>query len=120
MRLIRPDQLPCPPYSCAVFPQQNKDAEGFIDTQNELTGWHDRVYISGAGQRAMNRERGWPSPEEHDEALERIAALTAELERERSEREGLQERFDAIDVLASADFVARKKPGRKASEKAVA
>lgn len=85
----------------------------FIDTGSHLTdGFHDRVYVSETAVLEMARMLGQPSKGEHREATDRVKALEAQLLEATAELVDLREKFSAIDVLASADFRARKKPGR--------
>lgn len=83
----------------------------------EMHGFDNRVYVSDIGCRELMRVFGYATPEQHAETVRERDLLKADLETSRRELEEMRERFDAIDVLASADFVARKKPGRKAAPK---
>lgn len=107
------------PHRCAALPYVGQTKRGirWIDTGCELPGFDNHVYLSETAVVEAARLLGWPAPGEFRRAVgERDAAL-AELEAVRAERDELQARFDAIDVLASADFVARKKAGRPAAKK---
>ena len=104
------------PHHCS-FTLRSEDPEGFFQGRN-LTGPADVAYISASRVRTYAEALGYSAPDTH-------AAVVAELEQERARTadleqraEKLQAQLDAIDVLASAGFQARKKPGRpKATEK---
>jgi hypothetical protein len=113
MRLV--DQTPIPPQTCAVLPHRHF-SERFIDTGTDLPGVDPHIYVSESAVGEMARIFGWRSPADSaatDEAIEGLEAQLAELE---TECNRLQAQFDAIDVLGSAGFTARRKPGPKKSE----
>lgn len=112
MRLV--EHAACRPHHCAILPYVGNSnvRRFFVDTGTELQGFDNHIYLSDVGVEAAAQLIGYPSLSEIgqlkrqlDEALER--AETAE-----AERDELQKKFAAIDVLASADFRARNKPGR--------
>lgn len=110
------------PRRCAVTPSigYTHPKARWIDAA-EMHGFDNRVYVSDIGCKELMRVFGFATPEQHAETVRERDLLRADLETARKALEELQTRFDAIDVLASADFVARKKPGRKpATEKAAA
>lgn len=82
-----------------------------------MPGFDNRVYVSDIGCRELMRVFGFATPEQHAETVQERDLLRADLATTQAELADLKERFDAIDVLASADFVARKKPGRKPAQK---
>jgi hypothetical protein len=86
--------------------------EGFLDTGNELPGWDDRVYVSIVAVREMAKRIQWVPPEEHAEAQAKVGALELEVERLTEELNASESVFDAIDLLESQGYRARKRPGR--------
>lgn len=105
------------PGFCAVISGKAEDPQGFVHTGQIIPGWDPEVVVSATAVREMARLFGFESPEsyaqleaERDEAVARAEALEAE-------RDELQRRFDAIDILASAGFRARQKPGRRPASK---
>lgn len=111
------------PNRCAAIPflsSSNPDPEGFFDTGMEMPGFDNHIYVSVTYVRQAAEYLGYVRAEEaHDlraSVLERDARI-AQLEAEAADRD---REFDAIDILASRGFTARKKPGRKPSEKVAA
>jgi hypothetical protein len=100
------------PSHCAVFPFRAEDPDGFVDTGSELPGFDNRVYVSAAAVREMAKLLGFPSPEEHSRVLGELERLRGEVERLEGEVREYDRRFEAIDVLESADFRARRRVGR--------
>lgn len=114
MRLI-PD-LPRGVEHCAGLPNVSEDAEGFIDTGTRLPGIDPPVFPSARFIRQAAELLGYPSDKDYDEVVARGAELerrVAELEAEVLAAEACVE---AIDVLESAGFRARRKPGRPKKE----
>ena len=109
-------QPPYPPHRCAVFTYRNgTDPETrFIDTgvDFEVGAGFERLYLSEAAVKDMSREFGHPSADEHATALAENAALKARLEDLEADMKEYDRRFQAIDILESADFRARRKAGR--------
>lgn len=114
MRVVAAHNVVLAPQRCAVLPYVGPSRGcRFIDTGAHLTdGFHDRVYVSETAVLEMARMLGLPAKGEYREAKDRVQALEAQLTRANAELVDLREKFNAIDVLASADFRARKKPGR--------
>lgn len=111
----RVDQAEIRPHYCAVLPHLGQaHRKGYFDTGNEVTAIDPHIYVSVEAVEVMARELGWVGPEEHAAVLDRVAALEAELAQEQARAGELQATFDAIDVLESKGFRARKKPGRPA------
>jgi hypothetical protein len=115
---VRVPRLDQPPHRCA-FTLRDQDPEGFFVGET-LSGWDPKAAISASYARTLARELGYVHPDVHaqtirerDEARSEAAVLQGEVDRQR-------ERFDAIDLLASAGFQARKKPGRPPITKAAA
>lgn len=105
------------PSRCAVLPSIGSSHElGFIDTGSELPGKGDafdcHVYVSVVALREMMRVEGYPMPEDVQALSDRLDELETENAALVAERDDLAAKFAAIDMLASADFRARNKPGR--------
>lgn len=101
------------PHQCFVFPSLGSaHPKGFIDTGNEITAIDPHAYISVEAVEQCAQFIGYPSREEHAEALARVEALEAELESTKVALAEADRLVEAIDVIESRDFRARKKPGR--------
>lgn len=98
------------PNRCS-FTLKADDPEGFFEGRN-LTGPADVAYISVSRVRTYAEALGMVSPTVHAAALETLEASESRVTQLESELDSLREKFDAIDVLASAGYVARKKQGR--------
>lgn len=118
----RVERLVKPPYTCVAYPtlgaghlggyydlNQTLPAPGNINGNQNL----HNLAISVQAVHDLARQEGWSSPQEMQAAQDRIGILEAELADVVAQATVLREKFDAIDVLASADFRARNKPGRK-------
>lgn len=116
MRIVH--KLPARPHCCAVYPHLgSSQLEGYFETGTTLGEIDPTIYISVVAVKTMAEQLGWVSgdrllseTQKTQEAEQRVR----ELEAENAE---LQRRIDSIDVLASAGFVARKKPGRPPTKK---
>lgn len=113
------------PHRCAVLPYKNgvdSPSERFIDTgvDYQVVGQKndERLYLSEQAVREMARILGHPTAPEHARAVAEVAAYRAENERLQEELREYDRRFEAIDVLESADFRARRKAGRPPKQKA--
>lgn len=107
-----------PPHTCCVIPGRGKAMEprGFFEC-GDLVGIDPRVYVSWAGAEVLAEKIGWVSGETYEQAKEAIADLEGrveELEAQLSEQDAV---IDAIDTIESADFRARRKPGKRAKPK---
>lgn len=111
MRFV--DKAPGKPGTCAVFPQfGGQHVRGYIATGTVLPGWDPEIVISVQAVEEMVRQLGWPTVQEHADAvaeLERALARVEHLEADLTEANRI---VDAIDAIESADFRARKKAGR--------
>lgn len=100
-----------PPSYCAVTGRS--DDEWYIDTMNNIPQIQPHIYVSKGGVENLVRVAGGYVPQEqYDEVkaqLEQAQGILAELE---EENDRLASFADAIDVLESKDFTARKKVGR--------
>jgi cell division protein FtsB len=81
------------------------------------SGVDQHVYVSVVAVREMATKIGWHPPEtvggieaQLESYKHRVAALEDEVAQ-------LNQEFEAIDLLESAGYTARKKPGRKAQPK---
>lgn len=106
------------PHRCAAIPFVGpNDPEGYIHTGSVMDGWDNEVYISVKAVRGFLETLEWPKPEDYTRLAAYAKELEAQLTETVRERDELQQRFEAIDVLASADFRARNKPGRPRTKK---
>lgn len=109
---LKTDRPTFSPHVCAVL-GKGDDTRGWIDCGNLATNQPDpRVYLSYGGVRTAALLFGWTPPEQVVERDQRITELQDENRKLQAENETLRQRQEAIDVLASAGFTARKKPGR--------
>jgi len=109
-RVARPEHGP---HVCS-FTLKGEDPEGFFTTNTVIRWGRDPVaYIAVSAVRQAARELGMVSSDEHGLVvgeLERANRRVAQLEDEVAE---MNRDFEAIDLLQSKGFTARKKPGRK-------
>lgn len=113
---IRVDRPVFEPHRCAVL-GKGDDQNGWIDCGNLASSRPDpRMYVSHGGVLTAARIFGYDIPALVARA-EQASELEDELARERVKVANLEDRFNAIDVLASADFRARKRPGAKPKQK---
>ena len=102
------------PHRCAAIPFiGGNDKLGYIDTGSELDGFDNHVYLSVRAVHEMANLIGRPTLEQFREVVDSNIAFSERLDEVTRERDELQARFDAIDVIESADFRARRKTGRK-------
>jgi hypothetical protein len=107
------------PHRCAVVPFIGQNhAEGFIDTECDLDGL--RVYISVVAFRDIAKLLRYVPASAVVAAEDRVAALQAELAQARAELAQAELHLDAVDLLESRGFTARKKPGRPKKEEVTA
>lgn len=96
-------------------------AEGFIDTGSEIesSAKDSHVYVSVVAVRELAKLIGWVDPAELAQERDDLAARVEALEGELASQDAV---LEAIDTLESADYRARRKPGRakKQVEEAVA
>ena len=101
------------PGRCAVIPTiPGTHPEGFFDTGSELPGFDNHVYVSLVAVKEMARKINWVSPATYQEALDQIEALERQIRDAEADLRETQQFMDAIDVIESRDFRARRKPGR--------
>lgn len=106
------------PYRCS-FTLRDQDPDGFFQGRN-LTGPVDVAAISVSRVRTYAESLGYVSGETHQAALDANVQLAGERDALVEELEALRGQFEAIDLLASAGFQARKKPGRRPVEREAA
>jgi hypothetical protein len=111
---VRVPKVPQAPHCCS-FSLRADDPEGFF-LGEILSGWDPKAAISVRFARTLARELGYVHPDDHKALSDEMDVLRAELDQANARIEELQGQFEAIDVLASAGFQARKKPGRKPGE----
>lgn len=111
MRLV--DKPHLRPHRCAAVPFIGQTADcRWVDTGQSLGFDDDRVYLSEPAIVDAAKLLGHPSVEEYTAVVherDRLFARVTELEDELTEASRM---VDAIDVIESADFRARKKAGR--------
>lgn len=103
------DALPFGANGCAVLPFVGKDDEGFFDTGNELV---DHVYVSVTAVKEMARQLGWLDPGDVEDLRNEIEERDLRVQRLEDELNDTETVFQAIDVLESQGYTARKKAGR--------
>jgi len=107
------DRPTLPPGRC-VASLSDTDPNGFIDTLMTATMLEERVYVSVSWILEMGRKFGLIDPEgetDVDQLHRRVADLEAE-------NALLNRQFDAIDVLESTGYRARKTRARTTPKKA--
>lgn len=107
------------PHVCAVTLRGATDesVKQWIETDVNLTGFEPHVYLSDIAVREAARLLGYGSPEDVASLNERIEDLERELSLTKDQLEDADRRLEAVDLLESAGFRARKKPGRPPKEK---
>lgn len=109
------------PHHCVVFPQLGSShRDGYFDTGNEIVAIDPHAYVSVHAVKVLAAELGWIGPDQIAEKDDRIAQLEAEVAQETARADKAEAIIQAVDVIESADFRARKKAGRKPVEKAAA
>lgn len=101
------------PHRCS-FTLKDSDPEGFIQGQ-VMSGWDPSASISVSYLKQEARKLGMVDQAVHAQKCRELASERDLVSAVRAERDQLQAQFDAIDVIASAGFTARKKPGRPAT-----
>jgi hypothetical protein len=110
----RVQRLDQPPHRCA-FTLRDQDPEGFF-TGQVLSGWDPSAAVSVSYARSLARELGYVHPDAHRALEDELAAANAEVERLAAEVADLRAKFDAIDVIESEGFRARRKAGRPTTQ----
>lgn len=105
------------PHRCAAIPFVGMNHElGYIQTGAVMDGFDNEVYISVVAVKEMATIIGYPTVEEHRNLVVEANRIARQLEATTAELAAARAELDAIDMLASAGFVARKKPGRPKRE----
>jgi hypothetical protein len=105
--LVVVDRCELPPGHC-IATMSDQDARGFVDTLLTPALVDPRVYLSVSYIEEVARKLGMEY-----EAEGKIAGLEARVEELELELSEADKRIEAIDVMESAGFTARKRPGRK-------
>jgi hypothetical protein len=103
---------------CAAIPYigQAYGERIWFDTGSEMMGPDDHVYLSGTAVKECARMIGWAPPGEVRQLQAELAGVRAELAQALDDLAEQRRRWDALDVIESADFRARKKAGRPPKE----
>jgi hypothetical protein len=107
---VRDTRLHQPPHRCG-FTLRGEDPEGFFIGE-VLSGWDPTAAISVSYARSLARELGYVHPDDHAQAIRDRDEARSEAARYAGEALRLQSKLDAIDVIESEGFRARKKAGR--------
>lgn len=103
------------PHRCAIVPFIGQThPEGFIDTGTDY--WGERVYLSVVGVKECAKLIGWVPKQQLQRAVRDVNTERERVVELEAERDALQARLDAIDVIESEGFRARKKTGRPKQE----
>jgi hypothetical protein len=106
------------PHHCAMFPTLGaRHRKGYFDTNSELPGFDNHAYVSVEFVEQAALHLGWVSPEEAEALRDHVEQLERRCAQLQDEVDDLNRDFEAIDVLASKGFTARKKPGRRPAAK---
>jgi len=114
MRVIEGPELA--PHRCAAFPSVGAGHPGrFVDTGSDLFDGFttQRVYLSDL---AVVEAAGLLGLVDGVELKQRVSDLEREIEGMRAEVAEARALANAVDVMESAGFTARKKPGRPAKQ----
>jgi hypothetical protein len=105
--LVVVERCEMPPGHC-IATMADQDPKGFVDTLLTPALVDPRVYLSVSWIEECARKLGMEY--EDDRKAAALEARVEELELELAEAD---KRIEAIDVMESAGFTARKRPGRK-------
>jgi hypothetical protein len=110
------ESAPVYPGRCVVLPQLGGNhPAGYFDTGSEVMSSpkDSHVYVSVVAVQEMAKKIGWHSPETMDATENELEALKHRCAALEDEVQTLNKEFEAIDLLESAGYTSRKKPGRK-------
>jgi hypothetical protein len=117
MRLV--DAATMPPYVCAAT---GINHGRFVDTERDITGVEQRVYVSEEAVKEYGELFGMITGGQHrlvvkglEERLGELEAHVAMLEQENATLKAFK---GSVDTIVSEGFVQRKKPGRPVKETA--
>lgn len=102
-----------PPHRCS-FTLKDADPEGFIQGQ-VLSGWDPSASISVGYLKQEARKLGMVDAQTHALLVRELNDARAETNSVRAELDEALRKLAAVDLLESAGFTARKKPGRPAT-----
>ena len=105
--LVIVDRCEMPPGQC-IATMSHDDPKGFVDTLLTPAVVDPRVYLSVSYIEEVARKLGMAY--DNESKAKGLKARVEELELELAEAD---KRLEAIDVMESAGFTARKRPGRK-------
>lgn len=107
------------PNRCALVPFVGQTTPTrWVDTGSEMQGPDDHIYASEIGVIEAAKVLGiWTPPGEHRAALREVVRLERELAEAVAENRRLTAVLDAVDVMESRGYTARKKPGRPPKNK---
>lgn len=125
--MFRVERAKLSPHHCAVFPHLGQaHRDGYFDSGIDLPGPglppHNalhRMYVSVVAVKELARKLDWIPPEEVEVLRQEVRDLQGQLVEALERADAAEAVVDSIDVIESAAFRARKRPGRKAQEKAV-
>ena len=108
------------PHACAVYPHLgSQQQEGYFDTGSNMPGpgvWINHIYVSVVAVKDMARKLNWISDTEAGELRAQIHQLEQERDEAIARADAAEAVVDAIDVIESEAFRARKKRGPKPRE----
>jgi hypothetical protein len=110
------ESAPVYPSRCVVLPQLGgSHPAGYFDTGSEIMSSpkDSHVYVSIAAVELMAQKHGWHSPETVSGIEAQLEAYKHRCAALEDEVQTLNKEFEAIDLLESAGYTSRKKPGRK-------
>jgi len=97
------------PHMCSL----TGSSEGpLFDTGTNMPTMEGRVYVGKRGMETLAQAFGYPTLIQWRQTNEEVESLTSEVELLRNENQELSRSVDAIDLLESHGFSARKKTGR--------
>ncbi len=105
------------PMKCVFYPQIGHDhPKGYVDTGMDMLGVDPHAYISIQAIEDIATYLGYLAPAENERMCSDLASAHEEIIKLEQEIKEADEVINAIDVIESREFRARKKPGRKVSK----
>ena len=97
------------PHMCSL----TGSSEGpLFDTGTNMPTMEGRVYVGKRGMETLAQAFGYPTLSEWQRTKDELEGLSSEVELLKNENQELSRSVDAIDLLESHGFSARKKTGR--------
>jgi hypothetical protein len=97
------------PHMCSL----TGSSEGpLFDTGTNMPTMEGRVYVGKRGMETLAQAFGYPTLSEWQRTKDELEVISSEVELLRNENQELSRSVDAIDLLESHGFSARKKTGR--------